>query len=94
MLIIRIARRHGTNGGFGLDLHETLIIIDIKDGLGAIINFPNYNGRNFNWRAVELIDLELAAFKITNAEANFLFRIKGIVETQARGADCTDIFSE
>ena len=82
MLVIRIRGGHGAQGGFRLDVHKAFVIIDVKYSFCRIDNTPYHDGRDFNRTALQIVDLQLARFKVARAQRDFLFAVKGIVPAQ------------
>src|SRR5690606_3486159 len=82
VLVVGIAAGHGADGGFGLDVHEALVVVDVVDGLGRIHDPPDHHRGDLDRAAVQLVDLELARLEVAHAQADLAGGVEGVVPAQ------------
>ena len=60
-----------------LDVHESLIVVDIEQGLGRILDTPDDIGRDLDGTAALVIHLQLVAGQVADAQGNLLAAVPG-----------------
>ena len=94
VLVVWIARRHRAQRGFGLDVDETLVVVDVVDRLGRIHHLPDDHRGDLDRRTVEFVDLELAALEVAHALADLALGVEGVVPAQAVLSHRADVLAE
>ena len=81
--VVGVARGGLAQRRLGLDVDEVLVVVDLEHGFGGVHHLPHHHGADFDRAAVQVVDLELAAFEVAHAQADLLGRIEGVVPAQA-----------
>ena len=70
-VVIGIARADGAHGRLDLDHDESLVIIDVEQGLGGIGHAPDHLGCHLDGVSAQIVDLDLVGDDVVGAHAEF-----------------------
>ena len=68
--VVRVVRRQIADGGFRLHLDVVLVVVDFEQGFGGFHDAPDDDGGDLDRVALEVVDFDLRAFEVADAEGD------------------------
>ena len=77
-----------------LDLDEVLVVVDLEHRFGGVDHAPHDDRGDLDRVALVVVDLELRALEVADAQRDPLLRVERVRPAQARRPDRADVVAE
>ena len=82
--VVGIARGQVAQRGLALHVHEVLVVVDLEERLGRVDDLPDDDRGDLDRVAVVVVDLELLALEVADAQRDLPLRVERVRPAQAR----------